>query len=188
MFSSFYTFALVATLTTSANMPAWQMDYRQAHDVAARDQKPLCVVIGNGSHGWDNVCDIADNSADTMRSAFVCCYVDKATPEGQKMAAEFALDGVGMIISDRTGAVQAYRHIGPLNSDEVQRAATRYSNPAFVVRTTETYTSTPQSAIMQASYQQPASSQQQGQAPTAPQQPVRSSCPNCPSGGCPNCR
>ena len=48
MFSSMICLAASAMLSTAtaANLPAWQLDYRQARDVAAREQKPLAVVIG----------------------------------------------------------------------------------------------------------------------------------------------
>ena len=76
------------------------MDYRQARDLAAKEQKPLAVIIGSGSTGWEKVVPMADRTATAMRAGFVCVYVDKTTPEGEKLAKAFEMNDAGVIISN----------------------------------------------------------------------------------------
>src|SRR6185369_16011411 len=165
MYSSMICLAMSAMLstTTAAHLPAWQLDYRQARDVAAREQKPLAVVVGTGAAGWDKIVagDLAPETASALRSGFVCVYVDKSTPDGEKLAKAFDLTKTtGLVISDRKGDLQAFRHEGQMADADLHRAAVRYADPALVVRSTES--NAPPPAPVQ--YYQPA------------------------FGGCPSCR
>jgi hypothetical protein len=150
------------------------MSYRQAKDIAAQAQKPLVVVIGSGSAGWDDVVAMEDDTATAVRANFVCCYIDKNTERGAQLAREFEMvDTTGVVMSDRTGELQAFRRTGKMESAELHRAALRYSDPAFVVRTTET-----QVPVQQANYYS-------NYAPP----PMQGGCPNCQQGqgNCPSC-
>ena len=168
MFSSLVGFAMTAMLTSSVNLPAWQTDYRNAREQAARDHRPLAIVIGTGSSGWDAVVPMVDRTADDLRTNFVCVYVDKNTPAGQKLARDFEMtDTVGVVISDRTGDFQAFRHTGKIEEAEMHRAAVRYADPAYRVLRTET--AVPEPVQTQSNYQQQAY-------------------PAATNGGCPNCQ
>jgi len=129
---------MLATMTPSANLPAWQLDYRQAKALAAREHKPLAVVIGTGAANWDVVStgSLGDNAADTLRTAYVCVYVDVATEAGQKLASEFEMKK-GLVISDKTGTLQAYKQIGAIEANKLTTALTHYADPNVVVKTTE---------------------------------------------------
>jgi hypothetical protein len=86
--------------------------------------------------------------------------VDRATTDGAKLAGEFGLADAGLVMSDRTAEVQAFRHVGTMPDAELRLAAVRYSDPNLVVKTTET--GAPAQAVAPVYYQ--------------------------PSGTCPNCR
>ncbi|MBX7104156.1 MAG: hypothetical protein K1X57_08740 [Gemmataceae bacterium] len=168
MYSIVLGLALATTANSSAaNLPTWQTDYRQAKVVAARDHKPLAVVIGNGSAGWEGVVagTLSENAAQVLRNAYVCVYIDANTEAGKKLAGEFEATGTPtLVISDKTGEKQAYRHAGSVSSEQVATVLTRYAEPNVTVTTTEV-----------------------GNQPAAPAvnnsrpfyYPVQSSCPNC---------
>jgi len=131
---------MLGTASTS-NLPAWQLDYRQAQELAARDQKPLAVVLGSGPASWEKLVagEISDETSNVLRTNFVCVYVDTKTVEGKKLADDFEMSSnPGLVISDRTGRVQAYRHGGTMDNAELQRTAAKIADPNFVPQTTET--------------------------------------------------
>ena len=140
--------SMIALVTTtllgsapSATVPLWQSDYGQALSEAGRVRKPLVVAIGHGANGWDKV--VADAFSEptivALRSEFVCLYVDTDTPAGQKLADQLQLStGPALVITDRTGQLQAYKRSGALPDVEVRRVLFRFADPDQVVRTTET--------------------------------------------------
>jgi hypothetical protein len=66
-------------------------------------------------------------------------YVDTAQPEGKRLAAAFDLSGgPGLVLSNHAGDLQAFRHAGDLADADLARYLKRYTDPARVVRTTET--------------------------------------------------
>lgn len=169
MFTALASFALAAT---PAAAPSWESDYRQACAVAARESKPLAVVLGKGEAGWDAL--VSDTTLGAVmpaaaRTAYVWHYVDTTTDAGRKLARDFRTDGPALILSDRSGDVQAYRHQGRIGSDSLKTVLTRYADPAREVRRTETNVA-------------PATVP----APVQIYAPVRSNCATC--GSCPSCR
>jgi len=157
----------VAVAASSGAAPHWQSDYRQALTLAAQQGKPMAVVLGRGEAGWDALVSEATLSAAApaaARDAYVWLYVDTATDRGRKLAADFRADGPALILSDRGGNVQAFRHQGRLSGDSLKTVLTRYSEPAREVRRTETHPS-------------PIAAPVYG--------PVRPNCASC--GTCPSC-
>jgi hypothetical protein len=159
--------ALIAMAGTwAANLPVtptWESDYRLARQIGEKAQKPLAVFIGSGAAKWQQLTREGLYDAEIARlltEQYVRVYVDVETPEGRKLAEAFGLvNSRGLIISDRTGDVQAFRHDGDLAAKDLARYLTRYCSSDHVVVTTET-TIPPaapvyQSAVYQASYQQP---------------------------------
>jgi len=140
MFSSMIGLALALAPSPAANLTAWQSDYRQAKSLAAREHKPLAVVIGTGAANWDNVVSagsLGDTAINTIRSTYVCVYIDTATEAGKKLAKEFDFTGPGVIISDRTGELQAYRQVGTVEATKLTTTLVKYAESDRVVKTTE---------------------------------------------------
>jgi hypothetical protein len=54
------------------------------------------------------------------------------------MARAFEIQGSGLVISDRTGEKQAFRHEGSLAGEDLTRALKKYADPNVVVYTTQT--------------------------------------------------
>lgn len=140
MNTSILTVVLTGALLAGQNgSPTWQNSYSSAQRVAAQQQKPVLVVVGNGADGWKQVIrDASPEAMQVLAQKYVCVYVDAATPAGRQLAQSFEINGSGLVISDRTGTLQAFWHQGSLNGEAVAQVLTRYSDPQFSVRTTET--------------------------------------------------
>jgi hypothetical protein len=128
-----------ALLAGQSGSPTWQNSYSSAQRVAAQQQKPVLVVVGNGADGWKQVIrDVSPEAMQVLAQKYVCVYVDTATPAGRQLAQSFEINGSGLVISDRTGTLQAFWHQGTLSGEAVGSVLTRYSDPQYSVRTTET--------------------------------------------------
>jgi hypothetical protein len=122
--------------------PAWLNDYAFASQRGIAQQKPLAVFIGTGEAGWKNVStngSLSEEVNDILTNHYVCVYIDTKKKEGRELARAFDVgSGVGLVISDRSGKLQAFHHDGELNSAEVRSSLRRYSDPYRVAATTET--------------------------------------------------
>jgi len=146
MNTSILTVALASMVLTGQNAaPTWQTNYSQAQQQGTAQSKPLVVVFGSGPNGWSKVVRDASPTAEVtqlMGDKYVCVYVDTASPAGKQTAQNFGIAGnTGLVISDRTGSLQAFWHQGDVSGETVGRVLTRYSDPQRSVRTTETNTS-----------------------------------------------
>jgi hypothetical protein len=132
--------ALLAALVPAHNAslaPAWLHDYRMAREVGSRENKPLVVVIGSGKTDWANLAKPAeqdDTINQTLRSSYVCLFVDTDTTEGQDLARSFDMSGPGVVISNRAGDVQAYRKTGEVPAGELAKDLANHADDAYVVR------------------------------------------------------
>ena len=139
MYTTIALFALTASVTTGnlAPAPTWQADYRTARTTVASASKPMAVFIANGS-GWESIVKdgIDAGTKRVLAQKFVCLFVDASTAEGRGLAEAFQV-GRGLVISDRTGTVQAYSLAGDLTKAELTTALEKYST-GTAVDTTET--------------------------------------------------
>lgn len=140
MFSTSLATAAVAGLLTSgslANQPAWQTDYKKALAQAVQQQKPVAVFIARGGAGHARLVTeggIGSDATRALRNNYVCLYVDTETARGQELAGAFQIDE-GLIISDKTGGVQALRHEGTVSRTDLTNYLTRYVNAGQVNQT-----------------------------------------------------
>lgn len=142
MFASLFALAMAHALGAKPEaMPAWDTDYRHAKALAAKEQKPLAVVIGNGSAGWDKLVANGNFMAATtaeLRSAYVWVYLDMEQETGKKLATSFELTkGPAVVLSDRSGSVQAYRRVGAVEGPELRKVLVSYAETDRVVSRTE---------------------------------------------------
>jgi hypothetical protein len=132
--------ALVAALATAHNAslaPAWQHDYRLARELVSRENKPLVVVIGSSKTDWANLAKPAEQDEtinQTLRSSYVCLFVDTDTTEGQQLARSFEMTGPGIVISNRSGETQAYRKAGEVPAQELAKELVNHTDDAYVAR------------------------------------------------------
>jgi hypothetical protein len=102
----------------------------------------LAVFVGRGADGWGQVSDsgkLGTEARGLLGDKFVCLYVDRDTKEGQQLAEAFELtpDVPGLVISDSTGDLQAFRHSGRLTPDDLSRYLRTYSDTARTVTRTD---------------------------------------------------
>ena len=144
MFVSLAIFALAGIVPVSsvAGGPSWSKDYAEARQQGVSVNKPLIVVIGSGKRGWDQVSrdgGLSKGVLQVLADSYVCVYVDTEDEKGKSLASAFEVQGAGLVISNRDGSVQAFRHEGSLNNEDMERYLRRYADPQFVARSTETF-------------------------------------------------
>jgi thioredoxin 1 len=129
--------------SASANipdLPNWQNDYGLARARAGDIHKPLAVFIGSGKEGWSKVAregDLDQQVSRLLAQHYVCVYVDKQTDAGKELADAFEVVATGLVISDRSGGVEAFHHSGALSRTDLAKALEKYSDPDRQVKTTE---------------------------------------------------
>lgn len=129
MYTSMMGLAVSAILSSA--VPEFQTDYRSAKALAARDHKPLVVVLCTGEAAWKGIVPqggLNEQSLKTLHDSCVCVFIDIDTDRGQRLATDFEFrHGPALIISDRSGEVQAYRHEGTLTSAEMSDVVRLYA-------------------------------------------------------------
>ena len=143
MYTSLCLLALAIPVTPAVALPerpTWMNDYDQARKEARNVNKPLAVVLAPGSKGWDQLSKagkLDKNVQKLLDSSYVCVYID--TNKAQRLASTFEIgDGPGLVLSDRIGNLQAFRHEGDLSNEDLERQLRKFSDPERVVRVTET--------------------------------------------------
>ena len=144
MYTSVLLFALVGINPAPSEItePSWLRSYDQARKEGQKASKPLAVFVGSGHHGFNQVSEDGQLSAEARRllaKNYVCVYLNTDTPEGRRLAATLKIkDKSGVILSDRTGDYQAFNYPGTLRDDELTSCLKRFADPNLVVRTTVT--------------------------------------------------
>jgi hypothetical protein len=122
--------------------PTWLKDYSLASERGNALQKPLAVFIGTGEAGWDAIIKeggLGQEANELLATRFVCVYLDAGKEDGKRFAKTLDISqGVGMVLSDRTGKVQAFHHGGEMSAVELEKCLRRYGDPDRVALTTET--------------------------------------------------
>ena len=142
MFASLAVFALSGIMPVSsvAGEPTWIKDYSLARQHGATANKPVLVVVGSGSRGWDKVSQqggLSKAVQQVLAESYVCVYLDMQEQKGKALADVFEVHGRGMIISTRDASSQAFRHEGTLKNDELEWYLKRYADPFYVAKATE---------------------------------------------------
>jgi hypothetical protein len=144
MYASLMVVALSFVGYEAVSSPSWMDDYRSALTLGREVGKPLAVFISSGKGGWDRLCSdsrLSDQAKRLLASSYVCMYVNTDKEAARQLAADFEVrDGPGLVISDRTGGVQAFRHEGELKDADLVHYLKRYSDPERVAQATETVT------------------------------------------------
>jgi len=144
MYASLVAVALSAFFApaVTSEKPLWLKDYGKARQQGRKAHKPVCVVIGSGRSGWGDLSEEAKfgNEVNRLLAAhYVCLYVDTEHISGQRLAEAFDIAAdPGIVISDATGKLQAFRHEGQLSNSSLAGYLRRFADPERVVETTET--------------------------------------------------
>ncbi len=143
MYTSILAFALtgLSVPAESATVGSWSQDYDSARKQAIGEKKPLAVFLAPGKDGWDKIGrdgGLSMEAQSVLARQYTCVHVDTSTSAGKALAEAFEIPtGLGIVISDRTGDIQAFRHEGDLANQDLVRYLERYSDPTRVARTTE---------------------------------------------------
>ncbi|MBI1917584.1 MAG: hypothetical protein HYS12_23050 [Planctomycetes bacterium] len=128
-----------------APSPNWTSDYVQGQRQALIRNKPLAVFLAPRKGGWDKLTkegNLGKEARHLLADRYVCVHVDTDTERGRQLALDFEVSGgLGLVISDRTGQLQAFRHEGTLPGDDLKSYLERYSAAGRVTQTTETHES-----------------------------------------------
>lgn len=155
MYTSLLVFALsgLAPAGETAETPSWLKDYGTAGAISAQTKKPLAVFLGQGANSWQKLSregTLPDEAKRILASMYVCLHIDTTTAEGKRLAEAFQMpSGLGVVISDRTGELQAFRHESDLSNADLIRYLQRYGDENYTVRTTE---SNPSHAVSASGY------------------------------------
>jgi hypothetical protein len=175
----FLAVVLSAATGVSPTTPTWNGSYVQAQDEAA-GKKPLAVVFGSGQDGWTKLVR-SEEAKKVLAEQYVCVYVDVTTDAGKKLAQSFAINGdKGLVLSDRSGHVQAFWHQGDLADTSLTRSLWKYADPTVAVVSTEQ-----ESTTRVSNYPTTGLTTTGTVINGSVYAPVRSSCPN---GNCPYAR
>ncbi len=136
MFSTSLTALALSTLLASGiPTPAtWQPDYRSAVLRAATDKKPLAVFLVKDDSA---VKAIPATALDKLKREYVAVIVNTETESGKKLATSFEMTE-GLVISDASGAKQAFRHVGSIPTTDLPSTLERFAHVSQVVTATET--------------------------------------------------
>jgi hypothetical protein len=122
----------------STEAPAWLTDYSKASQIVARANKPLAVFLGDQADNVSRDGRLSSEAKQFLADNYVCLHIDTATAQGKDLAGAFDMPGgLGIVISDRTGKIQAFRHEGNLDNSTLVTYLVRYADPQLVIRTTE---------------------------------------------------
>lgn len=147
MYTSVGLFALATVLQSALPTESqWLRDYGKGQSLAARENKPLVVVVGTGADGFEKLAQDGKLGQDVQQALaddYVCVYLDRSRPEAAKLAKELSIGkDNGIVISDRKGEVMAFHHDGTLSQNDLKTHLRTFADPALKVRTTQTGNST----------------------------------------------
>ena len=128
--------AVVVGLTAVGTVPHWQTDYRTALARVSAEHKPVAVFIAAGAGGYAKLVSEGHLGADAtglLSQQYVALHVDTTTDAGRQTAQSFGMTE-GVVISDRTGGVQAYRHEGAITQAELTSSLRVYASTVVIAQ------------------------------------------------------
>jgi hypothetical protein len=130
---------LVAPLAASAQEIAWR-GYHEGQEQGQKAGKPLAVFAGIGPAGPEQLIEEGSFSPEVRKilaDGYVCVYLDANRPADATLIRQFGITrNKGVILSDRTGNVQAFFHDGTLVASDLTRQLRQFADPNVVVHTT----------------------------------------------------
>lgn len=144
MCTSFAMLALVGFMVMPAPRPqsevVWWRDYKIAQNEGVKEGKPLAVFVGTGHGGYRGLAqegELNDSIKRILADSYVCVYLDAASASQAKLIESFAVTkGNGLVLSDRSGNVQAYHHDGTITVAELTNQLQYFAKPIGEIQTT----------------------------------------------------
>jgi hypothetical protein len=144
MYTSAALFALSGLLAAApvAESPTWRTDYSQARNEGASQHRPLAIFLGAGQRGWNDVSQtgkLGKEIQQLLAKHYICVYVDMRKRAGKQLADDLEMtEAPGIVISDASCKLQAFRHAGDLSTESLAEYLRRYADRQRVVQFTET--------------------------------------------------
>jgi hypothetical protein len=144
MYTSVFVLALVGFVgttdsTVSSAAPEWHSDYALAYEKGKEQQKPLAVFVGSGPQGYDDIARegvLTESIKETLAKSYICVYLDRERKTNQPMIRALQIEGRGLVISDRSGAYQAFHHSGQISQTELNGYLTEFASARLPIRST----------------------------------------------------
>jgi hypothetical protein len=144
------TMAFVAlTLGNLSGTANWQNDYRAAMQQVSASGKPMIVFVGqSGPQSVVREGAFSPQVSKLLSEKFVCLYVDTSKASGQSLAQAFQVNK-GIVISDRTGASQAFSLAGDVSGAELAKTLVAYADAdPKDVKKTDTVVKDPKAVVV----------------------------------------
>ena len=131
---------LAAQAVVSAADVTWSRDYQVAVKEGQKQNKPLAVIVGGGQGGAEKLTkegQLNDPIKKVLAEKYISFYLDASSPANKALVEALAITkGQGLVISDRSGAYQAFHHDGSLSQAELTKQLQHFADPSVEVRTT----------------------------------------------------
>ena len=135
-------------LSAASESPSWETDYASALRLGRKGSQPLAVFVGRGKEGWNQVSQEGELGKEVKRMLaknYICVYLDTELQAGRQLARDFEIPkGLGLVVSDHTGGIQAFHHQGDLPNQQLVHYLGKFADPHRVVRATETNSAEPE--------------------------------------------
>jgi len=157
MFTTSLTAAVLGGLLSSGSLetPKWRTSYQDAAQAAASLRKPIAVFITAGSPAkLVKEGSLNPETAKMLRDGYIPLTVDTGTAAGKQLATTFKMSE-GLVISDRSGGMQALRHSGGVTDTELKGYLKQFATPTTAVVTTEYRGIAPIAPTVRPAYQAP---------------------------------
>jgi hypothetical protein len=142
MYTSLVMLALAGSSPGLVSKVAWESSYADASRHGSQEKRPLAVFLGHGSNGWDGFSkegELSPGAQRLLEKHYVRLYLDLSKPDGQRLASAFDMkEGPGLVLSDHSGEMQAFRHEGTLSNADLEQKLRKYADPERAVVRTET--------------------------------------------------
>jgi hypothetical protein len=141
MYTSLTCLALACTIPlTGLNAPLVHSSYGDAKEASRRSGRPMAVFVAK-ANAVEPVLQEGALSAQARKvlaERYVCVVLDPSTMENRKLVDALGItQEAGLVISDRSGSVQAYHHNGKIGGDLLVRQLERFADPEVEVTTTQ---------------------------------------------------
>src|SRR3954449_651734 len=123
---------LVAPLAASAQEVNWR-SYPEAQEQGQKAGKPLAVFAGVGPGGPEQFIEegaLTPEVRKILADQYVCVYLDANRPADEALIRQFGIKrNKGLVLSDRSGEVQAFSHDGTLSASDLTRQLRLFADP-----------------------------------------------------------
>ncbi len=145
MYTSFLTLSLMlAPVLAIPDRPNWQSSYSAGLEAGLKEGKPLAVFVGSGPQGQAALVKEGQFSADMLKilaQKYICVYLDRSQTANQRLVRDFGITLAGVVVSDKTGSLQAFHQDGVIAQADLTRQLRRFADPNVVISTTVSNTS-----------------------------------------------